>query len=68
MAMTLRTSETDEALLGRLATRWGISRQQAVLRAIREAETRESGVEQVLRITETILTEDAEALEKLADL
>jgi predicted transcriptional regulator len=38
MAMTLRLQDEDEQRLERLADRWKVSKQQAVLRAIREAD------------------------------
>jgi len=40
MAMTLRLSENDERALADLATAQGISRQEATVRAIREAAER----------------------------
>jgi hypothetical protein len=40
MAMTLRLSKDDERVLGELAARDGISRQEATIRAIHEAAAR----------------------------
>jgi hypothetical protein len=40
MAMTLRLSKDDERVLGELAARDGISRQEAIIRAIHEAAAR----------------------------
>lgn len=40
MAMTLRLSESDEAILAQLAREDGISRQEATVRAIREVAAR----------------------------
>lgn len=40
MAMTLRLTKDDEAALARLAEREGVSRHEATLRAIHEADAR----------------------------
>jgi hypothetical protein len=66
MAMTLRTGPEEEAALARLAHRWGVSKQQAALRAIREEDRR---LEEDLRVVSDRLAERyAEALDRLGSL
>jgi predicted transcriptional regulator len=62
VAMTLRLDDDDEARLERLATRWGVSKQRAILRAIREADT------DVLAIAGEGAEKYAEALDRLGRL
>ena len=45
--MTLRPTEEQDAALTRLASRWGVSKQVAALRAIEEMDAREQGIAQV---------------------
>lgn len=47
MAMTLRLTEEDEQILAELAQREGVSRQEATVRAIREAAARRGHEEHV---------------------
>ncbi len=63
--MTLRPAPHDEAALARLARQWGVSKQQAALRAIREAAARLD--EDVLALSDVLAAEDAEALRRLGE-
>ncbi|MFZ0161718.1 MAG: hypothetical protein WAL50_22035 [Kineosporiaceae bacterium] len=65
MAMTLRTDETTNQALTRLATRWGVSKQAAAVRAVREAAERMD--EDVLALAQRYLVEDAEIMTRLKD-
>ncbi len=40
MAMTLRTDESQDAAIERLAERWQVSKTEAILRAVLEADSR----------------------------
>jgi predicted transcriptional regulator len=62
MAMTLRLDDDDEARLERLAVRWGVSKQRAVVRAIREADI------DVLAVADEGAAKYAEALDRLGRL
>jgi hypothetical protein len=61
MAMTLRLSDEDERVLAALAERDGISRQQATIRAIREAAARRGHEEAVHELS-------SQARERYADV
>jgi predicted transcriptional regulator len=62
VAMTLRLDDEDEARLERLAARWNVSKQRAVVRAIREADT------DVLAIADEGAEKYGEALDRLGRL
>lgn len=62
VAMTLRLDDDDEARLERLAARWGVSKQRAVARAIREADV------DVLAIADEGTDNYSEALDRLGRL
>lgn len=61
MAMTLRLTPEDEATLALLAEAQGVSRQEATVRAIREAAARRVRAERVKDLS-------AKARERYADL
>jgi uncharacterized protein (DUF1778 family) len=61
MAMTLRLNAEDEALLAELARGDGVSKQEAMIRAIRAAAARRGHEERVRGMSE-------QAREKYADL
>ncbi len=62
MAMTLRLPDEDDERLQRLAARWKVSKQQAVLRAIREADT------DIYALSDERADAYAEALDRLGNL
>ena len=61
MAMTLRLTDEDARVLGELAEAEGVSRQEATVRAIREAAARRGH-------ESTVRTLSAKARERYADL
>jgi Zn-dependent peptidase ImmA (M78 family) len=63
MAMTLRTGPDEEAALAKLAKRWGVSKQAAALRAIREEAERHD--EDLLATSDRLAERYAEALDRL---
>lgn len=64
--MTLRPGPEEEAALARLAHRWGVSKQQAALRAIREEDRRLE--EDLLAVSDRLAEQYAEALDRLGSL
>ncbi|MPV49296.1 ribbon-helix-helix protein, CopG family [Pseudactinotalea sp. HY160] len=65
MAMTLRLSAEDERALAQLAADEGISRNEAVLRAIREAAARSGHEGRVAELSERARHRYADVLERL---
>lgn len=63
MAMTLRTDPDTEAALERLAARWGVSKQAAALRAVREEDERQSL--DLIALSDQLAEEDARLLHRL---
>ncbi|WP_425309664.1 CopG family transcriptional regulator [Ammonicoccus fulvus] len=66
MAMILRTTAEDDALLESLAQLHGISKHEAALRAIREVGGREAQSAMVARYAKETIAEYAELLQRLA--
>lgn len=66
MAMTLRTDEKVDQALGRLAARWGVSKQAAALRAILEEDERQQT--DVLTLSDQRAEKYAEALDRLGSV
>lgn len=67
MAMTLRLSEEDERILADLAERDGISRQEATVRAIRDAAARRGHEELVKGLAEKGRARYSDLLDRLAE-
>lgn len=65
--MTLRLSEDDERVLGELADRDGISRQEATVRAIREAAARRGHEAAVQELSEAARSRYADVLRRLGE-
>ncbi|MDO5068192.1 MAG: CopG family transcriptional regulator [Propionibacteriaceae bacterium] len=65
MAMTLRLSPKDEAILARLAAEDGISRHEATIRAIREAAARRGHERCLEALSEKARTRYADLLDRL---
>lgn len=63
--MTLRLSEADEGALARLAEEEGISRNEAALRAIREAAARRGHEAKIAELSERARLRYADVLERL---
>jgi hypothetical protein len=66
MAMTLRTTHTQDVALERLAQAWGVSKQAAALRAIEEADARVGGLRAVAELGRRSLQRWGEAYDELA--
>ncbi|TWE10451.1 CopG family transcriptional regulator [Rudaeicoccus suwonensis] len=65
--MTLRLSEQDEQTLAELAASEGVSRQEATVRAIREAAARRGHELQVRELSARARERYAEVLERLGE-
>lgn len=65
MAMTLRLTDEDEQALAVLAQSQGISKQEATVRAIRDAAARRSHENRVRELSAQARTRYAEVLERL---
>ena len=66
MAMTLRLTDDDEKILAELAREGGISRQEATVRAIREAAARRGHEKAVQDLSLRARTRYADLLDRLA--
>jgi hypothetical protein len=67
MAMTLRTSDEDDAALERLSQRYGVSKHQAALLAIRSADQRTSRTAWVADVADEMLQEWGPVFDALAN-
>lgn len=67
MAMTLRLTAEDEAILTRLAEQLGMSKQKALLEAMRIVERESQKKRRVSEALEFVLTHDKELMKRLAD-
>ncbi|WP_072314578.1 CopG family transcriptional regulator [Agrococcus sp. Marseille-P2731] len=65
MAMTLRLTEDDERILGELAEAEGVSRQEATIRAIREAAARRGHEDAVGQLSSAARIRYAALLDRL---
>lgn len=65
MAMTLRLTDQDEQALALLAEAQGISKQEATVRAIREAATRRVHEDRVRQLSAQARARYADVLERL---
>ncbi len=65
MAMTLRLSPDDERALTELARLEGVSKQEATVRAIREAAARRGHSDQVAQLSEAARARYADLLDRL---
>lgn len=67
MAMTLRLTEEDEIILTRLAEQLGMSKQKALLEAMRMVERESRKKRRVNEALQFVLTHDKELMDRLAD-
>ena len=67
MAMTLRLSEEDEVILTRLAEQLGLSKQKALLEAMRMVERESRKKRRVNEALQFVLSHDKELMDRLAD-
>ncbi|MDA9854184.1 CopG family transcriptional regulator [Aquiluna sp.] len=67
MAMTLRLTEEDEVILTRLAEQLGMSKQKALLEAMRMVERESRKKRRVNEALQFVLTHDKELMDRLAD-
>lgn len=66
MAMTLRLTDEQDAVLTALAEREGVSKSEAVVRAISDRASRMNRADLVQRYAAEILEEDRDLLDRLA--
>lgn len=67
MAMTLRLTAEDEEILTRLAEQLGLSKQKALLEAMRMVERESQKRRRVSEALQFVLTHDKELMDRLAD-
>lgn len=67
MAMTLRLTDEDEVILTRLAEQLGMSKQKALLEAMRMVERESRKKRRVNEALQFVLTHDKELMDRLAD-
>ena len=63
--MTVRMDEDHDVILQRLAAQWGISKNEAILRAIEMADSDISRSERLTALTQEARTDWAETLDRL---
>ncbi len=67
MAMTIRLTPDDEIVLERLATQLGLSKQKALIEAMRMVEHQSQKKRRLDEALEFVLTHDKALMERLAD-
>jgi hypothetical protein len=67
MAMTLRLTQDDEIVLERLANQLGLSKQKALIEAMRMVELQSQKQRRLDQAIDFVLTHDKALLERLAD-
>ena len=67
MAMTLRLTNEQDAVLENIARELGCSKQQAAIRAIEAFDAKTHRSKQIEEITRLVLKRDKELLDRLAD-
>ena len=67
MAMTLRLTEEDEVILTRLAEQLGLSKQKALLEAMRMVERESRKKRRMNEALKFVLSHDKELMDRLAD-
>ena len=65
--MTLRLTEEDEVILTRLAEQFGLSKQKALLEAMRMVERESRKKRRVNEAVQFVLSHDKELMDRLAD-
>lgn len=67
MAMTLRLTAEDEIVLERLASQLGLSKQKALIEAMRMVELQSQKQRRLDQAIDFVLTHDKALMERLAD-
>jgi hypothetical protein len=67
MAMTLRLTQEDELVLERLAAQLGLSKQKALIEAMRMVEHESQKIRRLDQAIGYVLTHDKELMDRLAD-
>ena len=67
MAMTIRLTPDDELVLERLATQLGLSKQKALIEAMRMVENQSQKQRRLDEALNFVLTHDKARMERLAD-
>jgi hypothetical protein len=67
MAMTIRLTPDDELVLERLATQLGLSKQKALIEAMRMVENQSQKQRRLDDALQFVLTHDKALMERLAD-
>jgi uncharacterized protein (DUF1778 family) len=67
MAMNLRLTDEDDELIEALAKAYGVSKQQAVIRAIREQAAQQVRLSRVRELTREVRRDYANALQRLGE-
>ena len=67
MAMTIRLTPDDELVLERLATQLGLSKQKALIEAMRMVENQSQKQRRLDEALNFVLTHDKALMERLAD-
>jgi hypothetical protein len=68
MAMTLRTTPEVDSALERLAARWGVSKTEAIMRAIREADDSRSLEADAMDAYARVTAQYRDALDRLGSV
>ncbi|WP_156163722.1 CopG family transcriptional regulator [Demequina subtropica] len=68
MAMTLRTTPELDSAISRLALRWGVSKTEAILRAVQEADESRSLEDDAMAAYARVSSEYREALDRLGSV
>lgn len=68
MAMTLRTTTDSDSAIERLAVRWGVSKHEAVLRAVREADETRRLEDDAMAAYERVSAKYRDALDRLGSV
>lgn len=65
MAMTLRTTPEVDSALERIAARWGVSKTEAIVRAIREADASRSLEDDAMEAYSRVTAQYRDAIDRL---
>lgn len=68
MAMTLRTTEAQDAAIDRLAERWRVSKTEAILRAVLEADSERRLEDDAMAAYSEVAREYRDALDRLGSV
>ncbi|SEJ26436.1 hypothetical protein [Demequina mangrovi] len=68
MAMTLRTTPEIDSVIERLAQRWGVSKTEAILRAVQEADRSRSLEDDAMEAYARVSSEYRDAIDRLGSV